>query len=228
MAVQDVAPVVLDANVVTTIINNVNSLYSTAIGQLTSYTLGIVALVGVLIPVLVTVIQVRSLKAEKENLEAHISDEVDKAKLNIKEEMLQEMKREIESVESKLISSLEEKLSEIEKKLACAEAATSHLQGNDLTSRKLFALAAMDFCDATHQYLKGGDELNGQRTLRMLIEDCLPEMFNTDFDDNIIDEKIDALIELLMENNSNNRYLDKIDTLKKARKEAKNRKKSEG
>lgn len=225
MASQEVAQVVMDASAITTIINNVNSLYSTAISQFTSYTLGVVALVGVLIPALVTVIQVRSLKAEKESLEKYISDEVNKAKLVIKEEMLQEIKRQIQSEENELTFRLEEKFSNFEKKLECAQASSFHIQGNGHLSRDMPAMAAEDFCDATHGYLDGGDELNGQRTLRMLIEDCLPKMYESDFEDVEIDKKIDDLIVLLKEHNNNNRYLDQIDRLNKARKTAKSRKK---
>lgn len=216
-----VTQVVMDANTVTTIANNINSLYSNAISQLTSYTFGVVALVGVLIPALVTLIQWRSLKAEKDNLERHISDEIIKAKLSIRDELEAEMKRLVSSEESDLFSRIEGKFQELENKLACADASTFHIQGNSQVAAGYYDLATEDFCYATEGYLRGGDEQNGKRTLRLILEKCLPNIDKVDYERIDLDGKIDTLIVLLKEMNNNNRYTDHITDLIREKKVAK-------
>ena len=190
MTAPEIAQVVMDADTVTTITNNINSLYSNALSQLTSYTMGVVALVGVLIPALVTFIQWRSLKAEKENLEKHIAEEITKAKLAIRDDLETELKQLVESVESSMLCRFEEKSRYLEKKLECADAATFHLQGNSQLDNKYYQLAARDYCFATERYLRGDDELNGQRTLDSLIQNCLPYINKVEYEDDDLEESI--------------------------------------
>lgn len=219
----EVAQVVMDANTVTTITNNINSLYSNAISQLTAYTFGIVALVGVLVPVIVTIIQSRSLKAEKENLEKYISDEVTKIKAAVREELLDELKLKIES-ESKLLSaSIEDKFKLFNNKLECAKAASFHIQGNTNLSKNLHPQAANDFCAATDGFLKGEDELNGKRTLNSLIIYCLPKINKEEYEDYDLDKSINELEALLKKVNQNSRHSDAIRDLNSERKAAKKR-----
>jgi hypothetical protein len=221
MPVAIVSQVVMDANTVTTITSNINSLYSNAISQLTAYTLGVVALVGILIPVLVTLIQWRSLKAEKDNLERHISDEITKAKSNIRDELEAEMKQLILSEESKLFARVEGKFKELEDKLACTDAASFHIQGNEQIAKGYFSLAVEDFCYAAMGYLRGGDAQNGQRVLRLLIEKCLPYVDKNEFEEMVMDEKVDELIAFLKKSNDGERYSDQITELIRLKKAAK-------
>jgi hypothetical protein len=219
----EIAQVVMDASTVTTISNNINSLYSNAISQLTSYTLGVVGLVGVLIPALVTYIQWKSLKTEKENLEHHITEEITKAKFAIRNELMAELKQLVETEENSLFSRVDEKFRDLEKKLECAEASTFHIQGNSQLNKKLYVLAAQDFCFATARYMRGEDELNGQRTLNSLIQSCLPNLDKTEFEKEDLDAILDQLISLLESINHHNRYSDRIADLNRERKAAKNR-----
>lgn len=223
MAASEIAQVVMDANTVTTIANNINSLYSNAISQLTAYTLSVVALVGILIPVIVTLIQWKSLKTEKENLERHIAEETTNAKSIIRDELLAELKRLVETEEGNLLSRVETKFQVLENKLECADAASFHIQGNSQLGKKFHDLAAQDFCYATERYMRGGDELNGQRTLKSLIGSCLPEINKDEYEQAELDEKIDRVVEVLKEMNQNNRYDDHIIDLQRERKAAKNR-----
>jgi len=227
MATQEISQVVMDASTVTTIANNINSLYSNAIDQLTSYTLGVVALVGILIPVLVTLTQWRSLKAEKESLEKRISDEITNAKSTIRTELEAEMKQLIISEESSLLSRIEEKFQILENKIEIADASSFHIQGNSHITREYYAAAMKDFCSATKGYLSGGDELNGPRTLRLLIEECLPKILKSDFEDADLEEELSVLISFLKRININNRYDDAIARLNREMKAAKLRESGE-
>jgi hypothetical protein len=227
MPAQEVSQLIMDANTITTITSNINSLYSNAISQLTSYTFGVIAVVGVLMPIIVSVIQSKSLKAEKENLEKYISDEVSKIKSTLRNEISNELMLLIQSEESKLISLIEQKYKILEDKLECANARSFHLQGNSLVAKGYYAMAVEDFCASTKGYLKGSDELNGQRTLRILIQDCLTKINKDDYESNELDESLDGLQEFLAEINQNSRYSDQLAKLGRERKTAKNRNRAE-
>lgn len=217
-----IPPIVMDANTITTISNNLNSLYSNAISQLTAYTLGVVALVGILIPVLVTLIQWRSLKAEKDNLEAHISDEIQKAKSIIRDELVAEIKQLAASEEKKLISRMEERFKVLDNKFKCSEASTFHIQGNSNIRTNNYLSATTDFCIATEGYLSGGDALNGQRTLNGLIKNCIPKLNKTNFEENSdLETRINQTVGFLGTINDSNLYTDRIAELKKETKSAK-------
>ena len=223
MALPEVSQVVMDANTVTTITNNINSLYSNAINQLTSYTLGVVALVGVLIPVLVTLIQWLNIKSEKKNLENLISDEIDRAKCIIRDEIKAELKNLITAEEKALIAKMESKYEELEKKISCADAASFHLQGSAQVDNKYFGSAVEDYCLATQYYLLGGDEQNGQRTLKLILRTCMPKVDKFEYEKYELEDNLSQLIATLKNYNDNNRYTDTIKDLTRLSKEAKNR-----
>jgi hypothetical protein len=141
----------------------------------------------------------------------------------IHDDMLSELKKKIQLEEENLALRLEEKFSIFERKLECARASSFHIQGNSHLGKEYFSIAADDFCNATEGYLQGDDELNGQRTLRLLIENCLPKIHKDEYDELELDSKINELIETLKSRNNNNRYHDHIERLNKSRKAAKSR-----
>lgn len=223
MAATEVTPLIMDANTVTTIVNNINSLYSNAISQLTSYTFGVVAVVGILMPIIVSVIQSKSLKTEKENLEKYISDEVSKIKSTLRDEISSELKLLVEAEENELFSRVDVKFKTLEDKLKCAHASSFHIQGRTHLSQKFYLAASEDFCEATIGYLTGGDELNGQRTLRLLVNDCLTKLHKEDYENGDLDTDLESLLVALNNINIHNRYTDQIANLNRERKAGKSR-----
>lgn len=135
MAEQAVAQLVMDANAVTTIMSNLNTLYSNAVSQLITYALGLVALVGVVIPLLVTLLQWRSLKAEKRSLELSIQDQIDTAKSAIRSGIDEELNSRVKALELSVLESIKEKTEKLEKKFGVAMAASMHLQGNAMLEK---------------------------------------------------------------------------------------------
>ena len=178
-----VAKEVMDANTVTTIINNLNSLYSGAMGQVITYTAIMIGIVGILIPALSVIYQWRSLKSEKKSLEKDIHDDIENAKLSIRNDIVAEINKLIALEEKALTSRMEEKFKVLDKKLECAKANSFHIQGNEQIKTGFHALAASDLCIATESYLRGEDEVNGQRTLRILLEKCLPKIDKTQYEE---------------------------------------------
>ena len=223
MAELTAAQLVLDAYSVTTIINNINSLYSTAIEQLTSYTLAVVGLVGVLIPILVTIYQARSVRAEKEMLQAHINDEISKARIQMREEIASELTNSIKAAEMKLTERLDAKLLDYDKQISILDASTFHIQGNLRIESSSPFVAAEDYCHATLKYLSGGDEGNGQRTLNLLTKRCLPLVTRDWYEKVDLGASISEVINLLQKMNDTGKYTDQIFDLRMAMKEASNR-----
>lgn len=203
------------------VLSALNGFYEHAFSQLVQYTVGIVALVGIILPVIATMNQWRSLKNEKEALENKIQDEIKKAKLTIRDDLTAEIKTQISSAEESLISRMEEKFKELEKKLDCAKASSFHLQGNSHGDAGLYALALIDYCIATECYFRGDNEINGQRTLTQIIDGCLPNMNKKDFEIDEIDISLNQLKKFLETCNINDRYTDRLTSIKNNTKHAK-------
>jgi hypothetical protein len=217
--------VVMDAYDVTTIINNLNTLYSNTIGQVITYTAIIIGLVGIVIPTLATLYQWRSLKAEKKSLEKDIKEGIDNAKVDIRNALIAEMKEQIAIEENALTSRMQEKFDELDSKIECSKASVFFLQGKSHLGLGLYAAAIKDYCIAAESFIVGKDELNGQTALATIIENCLPKVHQADYEEQEIEEKIKALIKYLSSGkvNENSRYQNNIDKLKAESKLAKTR-----
>ena len=202
--------VVMDANTTTTILGNLNTLYSNAVSQLISYTVGLVALVGIVIPAITSIIQQRSLKNEKKSLEITISDEIGKAKDNMRKDLLAEMSQLIEAQEKRLSSKLESRFNELEKQIQRTEAGIFFVQANTLMDNETYALAVAGYCAAIEGFFNSNDELNGQRALKRLINDCLPKINKPQFEGLEVDEKLQDLKKFLAEKDENGRFSDSI------------------
>lgn len=225
MSAAEVAKVVMDANSVTTIINNLNSLYSTAMGQVITYTAIIIGLVGVIIPALSILFQWRSLKAEKKSLEKNIQEGIDNAKVAIRHDLIVEMKEQISIEEKALTLRMEEKFKVLDNKIECAKASVFFLQGRSHLDAGFCARATGDYCIAAESFIIGEEEVNAQAALEVIIEDCLPKINKTGYEEFEIEKKVNDLIKYLAlpEVNVHGRYLNVITKLKAQDKKAKTR-----
>lgn len=224
-AAPEVVKEVMDANSVTTIINNLNSLYSGAMSQVITYTAIIIGVVGILIPTLSILFQWRSLKAEKKSLEKDIQEGIDNAKASIRSDLIKEMKEQVSIEESALISRMELKFEALDKEIECATASIFFLQGKSQLDSNKHAEALKDYCVAARRFLIGKNDLNGQRALNIVIEDCFPKIYKAEYEEAGVEEAIDVLVKYmsLPEVNVNHRFTDKIASLKRESKIAKSR-----
>lgn len=218
----EVVKEVMDANTVTTIINNLNSLYSGAMSQVITYTAIIIGVVGIIIPALSILFQWRSLRAEKKSLEKDIQEGIDNAKASIRADLIAEMKEQISIEEKKLTSRMESKFEKLEQGIECSTASIFFLQGKLQLDANLHAEALKDYCVAARHFLTGGDYVNGQRALNMVINDCLPKINKVEYDEDA-EEAINTLSKFLEGDqiNTNRQFHDRIDVLKKESKKAK-------
>jgi hypothetical protein len=214
---------VMDANSITTIIDNLNTLYSGAMSQLITYTAIIIGVVGLLIPAISIIFQWRSLKSEKESLERNIQDGINNAKVTIRNDLIMEMREQIKIEETKLTSLMEAKFKELEKQIDCATASTFFLQAGANFNAKSYADAIVDYSIASKRFLQGDDELNGQTALSAIIGECLPKINKTEYENKEIDKSIKELTQYLesADVNVNDRYTKRIQDLKNESKKAK-------
>lgn len=219
----ELGQVMIDANNITTILSNLDSLYSNALNQITTYTFGVVALVGVVLPIIISIVQSKSLKSEKEGLEKYLSSESASAKILLKDELSKELKEELLSESTKLSESLEAKLKAFEKQITCADAATFHIQGMMEIEKQRYGSATRDFIYASKRYISGDDELNGQRTLEAIVH-TIDELNITGIEEYDLENLIDDLTTFLESENQNKRYTNIKNKITKSLKEAKKRK----
>lgn len=216
---------VMDADTVTTIINNLNTLYSGAMGQVITYTAIVIGMVGILIPALTALYQWRSLNSEKKNLEKDIQDSIEKAKLSIRNDLIREMKEQISIEEKALTSRMNEKFNRLNEQIEFATASIFFLQGVAHIESKRYTQAIDDFSIACNRFIKGEAEVNVQASLTNIIDQCLPKITNKQYEDEDIEEKVNSLIKILEPGNINvnGRYIHAIASLKTESKKAKAR-----
>lgn len=85
------------------ILERVNALYSTAFTQLVTYTVGVVAFVGLLVPIAVALLQQRRLSEEKKLLEITIREEVAAARTELEQQIKEAATREQKRLSDELL-----------------------------------------------------------------------------------------------------------------------------
>jgi len=210
-------------NVTLQILERLNALYTNAFSQLITYTIGLVALVGLLIPLVVTLIQNRAFRREGEAVTKGLQDEAKKIREELKLSLREELLKESGEIEKRFTDILTQKDVALTKKIANADAGVFHVQATLNAERKLYFSAAVDYANAASHYLIGEDERNLRRVLaqvgRMLHLTNITDLKN----DDEIEPTVKSLIKSLGANNINGRYADSIHDIEKAFKEAQDR-----
>ncbi len=215
MAVE-VAQVLLDANNITTIISNINSLYD----NLITYSIGVLALVGGVVPFIINRIQNRSFKDEQEAFLIKINNDLEVKKEDIKISVREELKSFVLEESTKLETELVQKINTLEKSLKIAQGASFHVQANQDTN----PASKMKSCKtALGYYLEGEDERN-VRSILHIIETNIDKLNKTHYESMSEPfENLKEIIQFLIDNNINGRYALNITLLKKKVRDAENR-----
>ncbi|WP_336803257.1 hypothetical protein [Erwinia aphidicola] len=90
------------------ILDKVNSFYTSSFSSLQNILLSMIALVGVILPVLISFYQTRRLKLEREGLERRLIDEFNSNILVLENRIKDEQKESIELIDSKFKKTLDE------------------------------------------------------------------------------------------------------------------------
>ncbi len=184
------------------ILEKINSLYTN-----TMIFFGIlVAFVGVIIPIFISWYQSRQLKIEKVNLKTELFNE-----------LISDIKEYLEKEEEKF----EEKTKVIEQNFEiranAIDGGTYHVQGNNHLEEKDFLSALESFLDAATSYIEGEDERNLQTAIRIITDNCFPEINKKDLEAKPeIKTKKEELTEKLKEINEKSRYTDTIAEINRA------------
>ena len=189
------------------ILKAVDDFYRSAWDKLIIYTGILVAVVGVIIPILFTWLQNRTQRIREEAIKNELENALD---------------TKLKEIEGKLTSSIEEKLREksteiekkIENKLEIVEAYAIHIQGDNRFNQKLYKLSLHDYIVVGIKYLKTKDYLHLGRANNG-IKDSIKLMIKEEFEANQSENsELSTYISLLEEKNENGILTDFISTLK--------------
>jgi len=187
------------------VLNKVDSFYASSFSHLITITLGLVAFLGVFVPVLTTYYQNRNTKLEKENLEVFIENKLSTIRQEVAFEIRDELLKNFESFEEKQKEELERVVGGI-----------CYVQANHQISQSEFKGAANSILGSISSCIKAKDECNLQRGLNMLANICLPNISSADDSDlEVLEEKIHKLRSDIKSLNSNGRYTDSINEIEK-------------
>lgn len=190
------------------ILEQVNAFYSNAFSHLLTTTLIILGFGSVVLPLVFQSLQFRSFREERENLKSQINHE-------IKKELDSEIKNLFQIERENIQKQLEEELLRIknqqEEQALGIKGGTFFLQANSLIDKKQYFDAAENYVFASKLLIQGKDEMNGQRTLKILTDDCMPKLTKNDFEDNPdFNKTVDDLLKTLSDLNENGRYSDSM------------------
>lgn len=195
------------------ILESVNSFYSQSFSHLISITLAVLAFSGVVLPVLFGLYQKRLFKLDHKEIEASLS-----------KRMYEILQDSVNSIDEKI--AIKEKLLEEKLKLAVSKAqqdidrvsgGLSHVQGNKYLSEKNYIFALESFIGASFSYIDSSDDRNLQRVLRLMTEDCFPNL-NADHIEHhpaVFRSYIEA-VDKLKKYNKNRIYSDQIEDIERA------------
>jgi len=195
------------------ILESIHNFYDSAWDKLVIFGTLLVAIVGILIPIVVLYAQRLMYKVEENKM---------KNELQIK---MTEVKNTLEnSVEEKfknLSETLNKKIDDVEKS---SKGSVCLMQGNFYLSNRSYSTATLSYIASVNNFLETTDQRNLQTALEMLTA-TFSYLYEKDIEDSeIIVEKFDAVIKKLHQKDTEGQYSKYIEKLSKSMKEARNRK----
>lgn len=191
----------MDAATVSTILNNINSLY----GNLIAYTVGLILFVGAFVPAVISFFQRRQFSREYEEVSKKLSADVKavvaEAEVTLKAVLQEDLARRVEELRKENEKAREQ----LEQRLSIALAGTFHNQANQ-EKDKLPALCVGSCKDALPLYLDGQDERNARSILAILNGAIGRLNKDTLADRPDVEEEVKTIIDILKKHNVHGRY----------------------
>lgn len=204
-------------------LSQLSTLYTETMSQLITITVSILALVGVIIPALVSWLQTRQLSKEQKALTTEIENKIEQALRNMQTQYAEEFAKESEKFKNALEESqirFQKELSRIE---AQSDAKAFHLQAMQNKERKFYSGTLLSVATAATNYAKCLDESNLLRVWRVA-EDVWPHINAKDFEDSDnLEEAVNNSLAGIASINTNGRYDDLLSEIKRYLKDAKAR-----
>jgi len=199
----------VDPSVLTTIVSNINDLYS----NLVSYTVGLILFAGAFIPSVISFFQRRQLTREHADLSNQLMRELEKrigeAEQNLKAVILANQKEEIEKVHD----AVAETRTNFEKQIGLAKAGLYHIQANN----ENYPFLSLQSCSiALPLYLDGEDERNARSILHIACTSMKSiKKDQLDEPEYEVESSVEKIIETLGKYNTNGRYVHDIREIKR-------------
>lgn len=201
------------------ILNTVNTFYSQSFNQLITITVAVLAFVGVILPILISVYQKRLFAIEHREIEQKLIVKIE-AEFDKKVELLIEKHKEEMLAQEDVFDELKK---DVTRKFNKLEGALLHVQAVN-TKGLAIVSAYRDFMDSAISYIEAENNLNLRRVLTQVIGECLPRITKSDLEyDSELGKLHAKLIKKLKSHNTNGHYTDLIDDLELAFNQAKNR-----
>lgn len=203
------------------ILEKLNSFYSGAFAQLITYTVGVLAFIGILIPFGIATFQNRQMKRDQTTLSAHIALELAAAREQLSKEITEQISNREMKLQEQIKAMRQEIAREVKKIDSLASARTLHLQAAaNLKSHP--GKSTFDCLSAIPEYGDSGDERNLIAVLRLL-ESSVQKTTAEDFKNLSLEAARDGAIKVLEKLNQGGRYTQEIETLNRALAKAKER-----
>ena len=183
-----------------------NAFYDQAFNRLLAITFGTIAFIGVLVPVVVGWVQLRSLRQEKDSILAELKQEVNRERDQIKQAIEENVRLEMRGLHKELEARMEALSRKLEISTALAEARSFHLQALNSVKAKEPHNAVHSLTSATASYIDAGNEANAQRCLSIIIDACLPATDRSQYAAMKMEQHCSALVQKLNKHNHNQRY----------------------
>lgn len=187
------------------VLEKLNQFYSSSFSQLVTITTGLLAFVGVVVPILITFYQNRQFRQEQN----YILKALEESKIELIKHVESEVTQKFELEKKRRDEEITMLRGEFEKASQISRGGVCFVQANNLLKQSSFTGAMNSYIDAIQCFIKAEDELNFQRASKMLIDSCLPKILKDDFEcREKYDEKIRNIAVQLEKINSNGRYTD--------------------
>jgi hypothetical protein len=198
------------------VVNSVNGFYSGAFDKLFGMVLALIALFGVILPILIQIYQKRVMKVSESELKAEMATLLAEKKgelFNDVEEKFEAEKKSIQKQFDGLNKAIEEKFTK-------TEGYTAQLQANYYLRNNDFPRAALNFSHAALCYCVCDEGQNLMPIVDGLADDCLPQLSKKNLENGDLKENLDMLLEELRGKNKNGYLSTHIKALEKAMEEA--------
>jgi hypothetical protein len=175
------------------VVNSVNGFYSGAFEKLFQLVLALVALFGVILPILNQIYQRHVMKVRDAELKAEIAALLGKTKT----ELFNSVQEKFNSEKKNITDALKENIATMERRFAKAEGYVFHLQGNGNLDVGNFFAAAHDYCQAGKLYCQGEDGSDLMTIINLLGEEILPKLTKEDLEKEGLRNRLDELLKLI-------------------------------
>jgi len=201
------------------VVDSVNGFYSGAFDKLFNLVLALIALFGVILPILIQIYQRRVMKVSEAELKAEMAKLLNEKK----DELLQEVKKQFDAEKQIIATSLKENIETIEKRQNKAQGDVFQLQASNRGADDMVE-KCHDLCMAAEHYCKsnGGGDLS--RSIRSLTVAVLPKLTGKDLERDGLNKRLLQILVELEKWNHNDVLADVIINFAEAIRLAKERK----